>query len=236
MVKHVEKVLPSGYHPATRWLHAGLVLGVIFQLFCAALMTHPEHKDGEHAGSPLLQQEVVAVGVRHAPDDKDASGALFMTAHRNGGVLVAFIVLANLLWAVVARGRPRKRQIAVLFSARCWREAWIVAEQLVLNLMGRGSFPEPGNSLSLIVEMFGLLTMTAMAISGFIVWNVWEGPGSTVSEQAEAWMGMHAGIAVLLFIYLAGHIAMALLHMRAGDRVFARIVPVVSSRKIRVCK
>ncbi len=224
----------ASYHPVTRWLHAGLVLGVLFQLFCAAMMAHPEHKDGGHGGSLLLQQEAVAAELHHAAHEEDVSGELFMTAHRTGGLLVVFIVLANLLWAVVARGNPRKRQIAVLFSALHWREAWVVAKQLALIPVGKGSFPEPGNALSLIVEMFGLLTMTAMAISGSIVWNMWGGPGSTVSGQAEAWMGIHAGIAILLFMYLAGHISMALLHMRAGDRVFARIVPAVSSKKMRI--
>ncbi|MDQ6999239.1 MAG: cytochrome b/b6 domain-containing protein [Mariprofundus sp.] len=162
----------QGYHQLTRWLHAGLVLGVIFQLVCAAL-----------------------------------------------------IVLANLLWAIIPRGNPRKRQFAVLFSALHWSEAISIAKRLPVVLAGKSPLPVPGNSLPLIVEMFGMLTMTAMAISGSIVWNMWAGPGSNVSEQAEFWVEMHAAIAVLLLLYLAGHVSMALMHLRAGDPVFARILP-----------
>jgi len=73
--------------------------------------------------------------------------------------------------------------------------------------------------------MLGMLTMAAMAMSGAIIWSVWGGPGNTVTEQAEVWMGIHATVAIFLFLYLAGHVSMALLHMRSGDKVFARIRP-----------
>jgi len=92
-------------------------------------------------------------------------------------------------------------------------------------LMGRSPLPKPGNSLSLIFEMFGLLIMAAMVFTGSIVWNMWAGPGSKVSDLADFWMEIHAGIAILLLLYLAGHVAMALLHMSSGDPVFARIMP-----------
>jgi len=148
-----------------------------------------------------------------------------MAAHRTGGIFVALIVLANLLWAVMPRGNPKKRQLAVLFSASHWSASIAIATQLPLMLMGKKPLPEPGNALSLVFEMFGLLTMAAMAVTGAIVWNIWAGPGSRVSELAEFWMEIHAGVAVLLFLYLAGHVSMALLHFRAGDPVFARIRP-----------
>jgi len=251
MAIHLHPDTPPipGYHPITRWLHAGLVLGVIFQLVCASLMAHPDHEEGEHGGAAMAHAGAVAAthhsghadeglsvgGVAHAetlsaeahqPKHKDdAFGQWLMAAHRAGGIFVALIVLANLLWAVMPRGNPRKRQLAVLFSALHWSEATSIAKRLPQMLMGKSPLPEPGNSLSLIVEMFGMLTMTAMALTGSIVWNMWAGPGSKVSEQAEFWMETHAGIAVLLFLYLAGHISMALLHARAGDPVFTRILP-----------
>jgi len=236
-----------GYHPVTRWLHGGLVLGVVFQLVCASLMAHPDHDEAEHGGAAMAYAETTAahhaqhvgsVGIAataHAVpvtaevsqpmQPKDAMGQWLMAAHRTGGILVALIVLANLLWAVMPRGKPRKRQLAVLVSASHWSEAIAIGRRLPQMLAGKHPLPEPGNSLSLIVEMFGLLTMTAMAISGSIIWNMWAGPGSKVSGLAEFWMDIHAGIAVLLFVYLAGHVSMALMHARAGDSVFVRILP-----------
>jgi len=249
MAIHLHPDTPPvpGYHPVTRWLHAGLVLGVIFQMVCASLMAHPEHAEGEHGGAAMAHAETTAhhsghdvaagdivttahaeppaVEASQAMHQKDAFGQWLMAAHRTGGIFVALIVLANLFWAAMPRGDPRKRQLAVLFSALHWSEAIAIAKQLPLIFMGKRPLPEPGNSLSLIFEMFGLLTMTAMAITGSIVWNMWAGPGNTVSESAEFWMETHAGIAVLLFLYLAGHVTMALLHRRSGDAVFARIVP-----------
>jgi len=238
----------SGYHPLTRWLHAGLVLGVTFQLICAAQMVHPEHADGGHAG-PVVHAEtanahhsghveagyagatahaepVTREEAQHQPTDKkDALGEWLMEAHRTGGILVGWIVLANLLWAVMPRDNLRKRQISVLFSAQHWSEAGAILKHFPRMLAGKRDFPEPGNSLALIVEMLGILTMTAMAMTGSIIWSLWAGPGNTVSESVEFWMEIHAVVALLLMLCLAGHVSMALLHWRSGDSVFARIIP-----------
>lgn len=218
-------LIPKPYHPVTRWLHAALVLGVVFQLTCAVLMTHPEHADGGHAVA-IAHAESVVEEMHHSKHEADKLGESFMAAHRTGGLLVALIVLVNLIWAIVARGAPRKRQIAVLFSTLHWREAWLILRRLCLMIAGKGGLPKSGNSLSLIVEMLGMLTMTAMAVSGGVIWRIWAGSGNTVTEQAETWMAVHGVIATLLFLYLAGHVSMALLHMRSGDLVFERIFPV----------
>ncbi len=245
----------QGYHPVTRWLHAGLVLGVLFQLICAVFMAHPEHADGGHDGTAVAHTETVEVhhsahasvdslghghkmsiaatahaepvttGVQQPMHKEERLEQWLMAAHRTGGVLVAWIVLVNLIWAIMPRGSPRKRQISVLFSMRYWSEAADILKCLPLMLFGKKPLPDPGNALSLVVEMLGLLTMTAMAVSGSIIWSLWAGPGNLVVETAELWMEIHAAIAVLLLLYLAGHVSMALLHLRSGDEVFARISP-----------
>ncbi len=150
-----------------------------------------------------------------------------MQTHRTGGLAVVLIVLLNLIWAILLRGSPRKRQLSVLFSLQHWREALLIAKDLPLMMLNKKTLPEPGNALSLIFEMLGLLIMTVMAMTGSIIWNLWGGPGSTVPYQTEVLMGIHGSAAILLFIYLTGHISMALMHARAGDPVFARILPLV---------
>jgi len=266
---HALPTLTPGYHPITRWLHAGLVLGVMFQLICAAQMAHPDHDEGGHGSGVMVHADATvgsyavassAHGSAHDPThDPSVHGAVpsvttsahaepmlassmqtaqapaqhegslyaqnLMSAHRSAGVVVALIVLANLVWALMLRGEPRKRQMSVLLSAVHWREAIAILKHLPGMMMGKRALPDPGNSLSLIVEMFGMLTMTAMAVSGSIIWSMWAGPGNKVSESAELWMGVHGSIAILLFLYLAGHISMAVLHWRSGDSVFARILP-----------
>lgn len=190
----------TGYHPVTRWLHAGLVLGVVCQLIFASLMTHPDEKGGE-------------------------LGKLFMQVHRAGGVVVAAIVIANLIWAVLPRGNPPHRQISVLVSAAHWREALSILKRLPTMLSGKSKLVQPGNELALVFEMLGLLVMTAMAMTGSVIWNLWSGPGSKVSPDAELLMEIHAVFAFILLIYLAGHISMAVAHLRAKEPVFARISP-----------
>jgi len=252
--KKISMLIP-GYHPLTRWLHASLVLGVLFQLLCAAQMAHPDHDEAgndhaamehtnpvsetytagklthdsahndnlpttERSHATLMPIEQVHANHNNSPFAQD-----LMSAHRTAGVVVALIVLANLLWAVMLRGDPRKRQMSVLLSTVHWRESISILKQLPTMIIGKRALPEPGNSLSLIVEMLGMLTMTAMAISGSIIWILWDGPGHNVSETAELWMNIHGSFAILLFLYLIGHVSMALLHWRSGDSVFSRILP-----------
>ena len=213
-----------GYHPVTRWLHAGLVLGVIFQLTCAVLMAHPDHADPSH-NKLTLNYEAVAAEMGHPEHEAAELGQLFMGAHRTGGIWVAVIVLANLIWAILLRGVPRKRQISVLFSSLCWREALSIARNIPLMLLGKRPLPEPDNALSLVFEMLGLVVMSAMALTGTVIWMLWAGPGNTVPAVAEFVMGVHTFIAVWLLLYLVGHVSMAFMHARAGDPVFVRILP-----------
>ncbi len=190
----------TGYHPTTRWLHAGLMLGVTCQFSFAAIMAHPDEK-----GSAL--------------------GELFMQTHRTGGLVVAAIVVANLIWAILPRGNPTHRQISVLVSAAHWREALSILKLLPAMLLRKRELIRPGNALALVFEMLGLLMMTAMATTGTVIWNLWSGPGSKVSPELELLMETHAFFALLLLIYLAGHISIAIAHLRTGEPVFYRILP-----------
>jgi len=225
-----------GYHPVTRWLHAGLILGVLFQLGCALWMAHPDHQGGGHGAMRMEQpaheehsvEDSHASAVAHATHEEHVESAWrqgLMQAHRTGGVLVALIVLANLFWALKLRGAPAHRQIGVLYSLSHWREAAAILFRLPLMLIGKAPLVAPGNALSLIVEMLGLLVMSVMAVTGAVVWNLWSGPGGMVSQDAEALMGIHSLFATLLICYLIGHVSMALIHAKSGDRVFSRISP-----------
>lgn len=194
----------EAYHPVTRWLHLGLMLGVLLQLSSSLLMTHPD----EHGG-PV--------------------GKLLMELHQLDGLAVAAIVLANLLWALMLRGSPEKRQVAVLFSRNVWKDAHLVLKKLPAALTGKTAFISPANSLSLIVEMLGLLAMSGMAITGILIWfNNDAGGGHShehVSQGMEILMTSHALLSKLLWLYVVGHVSMAIMHMRAGARPFARILP-----------
>ncbi|WP_038247223.1 cytochrome b/b6 domain-containing protein [Ghiorsea bivora] len=92
-------------------------------------------------------------------------------------------------------------------------------------MVKRNSLAESSNVLLFIVEMLGLLAMTAMAIQGFIIWNNWGGLGSLVSSLSQLVIQVHAEFAVVLYIYLAGHVSLAILHVASGDTVFLRILP-----------
>ncbi|MDQ7056952.1 MAG: cytochrome b/b6 domain-containing protein [Ghiorsea sp.] len=257
-MKQAQHILEGvqGYHPITRWLHLGLALGVMVQISLALWMAHPEHQHGEAAQvSPISQHHdtgqhsganhgashqvdtlmvmpdpVQAEQPQHSEHQSTALAKDLMQAHRNIGVGVALIVLMHLFWSLKRRGTEQRRQMGVLFSTQQWAEAANIAKSLPMVLIGKKPMVESGNALALTVEMLGLLTMTAMAITGVVIWTLWAGLGSDVSTLAESVMQMHSAIAVVLMLYLAGHVSMALLHVRSGDKVFARIVPCVGKK------
>ncbi len=195
----------EGYHPTTRWLHAGLAIGVSLQLFSSLVMSHPD-------------------------DPETPIGKLWMTFHQLDGLLIASIVLANLIWAIVLRDEEPKRQIAVLFSSQHWREAVLVLKKLPAALIGKTSFISSGNSLAMMIEMFGLLTMAGMAITGTAIWFSHDGAGRIVDDHVTPMMDLlltiHSGLVNILWLYLLGHVSMSLMHARAGHRPFARISPI----------
>lgn len=244
----------EGYHAVTRWLHAGLVVGVVFQLSAALFMAHPEHQHGEETKVSQTSQHhdtaphhgvnhaashqadtlmVMPEPAQHSEHQSTALAKDLMQAHRNIGVGVALIVLMHLFWSLKRRGVEQRRQMGVLFSTQQWVEAAKIAKSLPLIFMGKKPMVESGNALALTVEMMGLLTMTAMAITGVVIWTLWAGLGSDVSRLAEFVMQAHSAVAVVLMVYLAGHVSMALLHVRSGDKVFARIVPCVGKKEVK---
>jgi len=192
------------YHATTRWLHAGLAIGASLQLASSLLMSHPD-------------------------DPETPMGKLIMTFHQLDGLLIASIVLANLIWAIVRRGEESKRQIAVVFSSQHWREAGLVVKKLPAALMGKTAFISAGNSLAMIIEMFGLLTMVGLASTGTTIWFLHDGASRIVEDHVSPTMGLlltiHSGLSNLLWLYVLGHVSMSLMHMRAGHRPFARISP-----------
>ncbi|MDQ7002907.1 MAG: cytochrome b/b6 domain-containing protein [Ghiorsea sp.] len=241
-MKHISITDKKGYHPVTRWLHFALALSVIFQISVALFMAHPDHH-----GDKGHESTTVAIGApnvsehhqdnnshedaqAHNKHEESKLSAALMEAHQTAGVLVVLIVLLNVIWAIMRRGASRSRQVSVLFSKQRWWEAITIVKTLPKMLIGKIPLAEPGNALSLIVEMLGLLTMTAMAITGFVIWNTWAGLGNTVSEFSQLVMQIHAGFAVILFVYLAGHVSLAVLHAASGDTVFSRILPVIRKK------
>jgi len=46
--------IEKGYHPVTRWLHFGLILGVGFQLSSSLFMAHPD-EHGSAIGKVLME-------------------------------------------------------------------------------------------------------------------------------------------------------------------------------------
>ncbi|MBL1353616.1 MAG: cytochrome b/b6 domain-containing protein [Zetaproteobacteria bacterium] len=192
------------YHSTTRWLHAGLAIGVSLQLFSSLVMSHPD-------------------------DSETAMGKILMTFHQLDGLFIAAIVLANLIWAIVRRGEESKRQIGVIFSSHHWRETGLVVKKLPAALMGKTAFVSAGNSLAMIIEMFGLLAMAGMAITGTGIWFLHDGVSRIVEDHVTPMMGLlltiHSGLSNFLWLYVLGHVSMSLMHMRAGHRPFSRISP-----------
>jgi len=190
----------SDYTTLTRWLHAGVALGAVYQLTTSLILLPPDEK-----GSAL--------------------GHSMMEAHELGGLVVAAIVIAHFIWSLFLRMK-QPSSIWILFSRSQWAHATSLIPAVLSALIGKSKLPEPGNSLSKVVEMLGLLVMVFMASTGIAIWiGLPENNLAIIPQDAEFLMHIHSLASNLLWAYIIGHVCMVVAHIRTGDSVMKRISP-----------
>lgn len=172
---------------STRWLHLGLALTVSLQLLISLVMAPP---DEEHAGALA----------RAAFDVHEVVG---LTA----------VVIVVLHWLGSAMGKA-DGGLAHLFP---WSgAAWMAVKADVAGLMNR-RLPQggPRGGLPGLVHGLGFLAVTAMALTGVVLFVIFPEsgkPDNTVNLIAE----IHSIISNFVWAYWGGHLAMAFMHNGAG--------------------
>jgi len=171
----------------TRWLHLGLAVTVTLQLALSLVMEPPNEKSATAAAKAAFE------------------------AHEFVGVTALFIVLAHWLWVL------RSRAVGGLAHLFPWSgQAWLDVKNDVSKLMNR-QLPDggPRGGLPGLVHGLGFLAVTAMVLTGgvlFVLFPETGKPDATTNFVVE----IHEFISNFVWAYWGGHVALALLHKRAG--------------------
>jgi len=187
------------YDRMTRWLHAGIALGIVAQLGLSLFMEVPDEEEGEMVtGLPL---------------------ELFEMHEKIGLVLLGLLVL-HWLWSLSGHVKGGFGHLFPWFSGE--RMSKVIAE--AKDAMSF-KFPDPeaSNELAGAIHGLGLLCATALAVTGTgIFFNLSE--AGHMTELGEEFEDIHCVIAPLMWAYLVGHVAAVGIHKRLGHNSIREIL------------
>lgn len=180
------------YDLLTRWLHAGIALGVTIQLGLSLFMEAPDDKDKEMAtGLPLKLFE----------------------AHEKVGMILLVLLVLHWLWSLSGHVQGGIGQLFPWFSkARMANVASEAKDVLKFN------FPDPAtgsNALAGAVHGLGLLVATGMAATGAVVFFNLSETGH-MTDLGETFEDLHGLVAPIMWLYLIGHVAITAIHVKKG--------------------
>ena len=171
----------------TRLLHMGMAITVSLQLFVSLVMEAPDEKDAS-----------------------DLAQAAF-EVHEVIGMAALLIVVLHWLWSLSSQADGG---IARLFP---WGGAALAEVKADIGKLMQRQLPDGGSRGGLpgLVHGLGFLAVSGMVISGGVLFFIFPEtgePGATVEFFAE----IHEFIANLVWLYWIGHIALGVMHKRAG--------------------
>jgi len=171
----------------TRWLHVGMALTVSLQLMISLVMEPP---DEEHAS--------------------ELARAAF-EAHEAVGLAAVAIILIHWLWSMAGKADGG---LAHLFP---WGGAAGAEVKADITGLMKGELPDggPRGGLPGLVHGLGFLAVTAMALTGAVLFVIFPETGKP-DDTVESFAEIHEFIANFVWVYWFGHIAMALMHKFAG--------------------
>ena len=171
----------------TRWLHMGLALTVTLQLAISLIMEPPDEKSASVLARAAFE------------------------AHEAVGIAAVIIVLAHWLWSLSSRADGGLVRLFP-WSGLAWREVKNDASMLMNRQLpdggARGGLPG-------LVHGLGFIAVSGMALTGaalFVLFPETGKPDDTVEFIAD----VHSFIANFVWAYWGGHVALALLHKKAG--------------------
>jgi len=178
---------PGKWSVQTRWLHLGLAVTVTLQLALSLVMEPPNEKSATAAAKAAFE------------------------VHEAVGVTALFIVLGHWLWALRSRAGGA---LAHLFpwSGQAWSEVKADITRLSNRQLPDGG---PRGGLPGLVHGLGFLAVTGMVLTGgvlFILFPETGKPDAATNFVVE----IHSFISNFVWAYWGGHVALALLHKRAG--------------------
>jgi len=182
----------------TRLLHATIALAIIAQL----------------------------VGIGFAePPKPGVPGNLAFSVHQVVGLGTLGVLAGFWLWTLLRRREHGFTALVPWFSRSRRAAVWGDARAHV-SALRRLRLPLPGGEppLASAVHGLGLLIATTMAATGATVF-AGMGPEGALPAWADAALNVHKASANLMWAYLIGHPAVALLHEAMGHRLLRGMTP-----------
>ncbi len=197
--------IPMKYDLVTRWLHAGIAVLVAIQVICSGIMEVPKP---EAAISPV--------------------GFSFFRIHETSGLIALIVVSLHWIWNLTGHmsggwghffpwfsPEQKNRFYSDLKSIPRWIQGGIPAQE------------DETISLAGAVHGLGLLVVSAMAITGTIIY-FGLGPDGATSSFIAFVVELHGFLAGFLYAYLVGHVGMALVHWWLGHGILGRMFNLLS--------
>lgn len=192
------------YDRITRWLHAGIAVGVVVQLFCSLFMNVP------------------APG-RSLPE----AGYRLFLIHRWSGITVVTLVILHWLWNLSGHVTGGWGHLFPWFSRQ--RMQRLVTDIKEVPKWLQGEFPgqqEETIPLAGAIHGLGLLVVSAMALSGAVIFFGMGSDGAMSLFVAVVRHG-HMYMGEVLWVYFVGHAGIAVLHQARGDRLISKMFNLV---------
>lgn len=180
------------YDRITRLLHAGIALGISAQLGLSLVMEAPDDTDEALVSGWPLQ--------------------LFLAHEYIGMALLALLVL-HWLWSASGHVQGGFGHLFPWFSKERMGK---VAAEAREAIKFKVSDPEVSNELAGAVHGLGLLTATGLALTGGVIFFNLNVTTGHMTDLGKAFHEVHETIAPLMWAYLVGHFAVAVIHKKMG--------------------
>ncbi|MCW5698629.1 MAG: cytochrome b/b6 domain-containing protein [Rhodospirillales bacterium] len=170
----------------------------------------------------ILTQLVLST-VMEMPKPGRASEDFVFEVHEVVGLASVAILALFWLWILVRRGETELGTLVPWFSSRR-RQDLIADGAAQWASVRRLRVPEAADDAPLpsAVHGLGLLAATGMACSGLIVY-LGLGPTGELSTMADLTLDAHEFLANLMWAFVIGHGAMAILHHHSGHPVLVHM-------------
>lgn len=185
----MSPINPNQRSVATRLLHVGLLLAVLWQLIGSNFMEAPRPGVSENG---------------------------FYEVHEIVGIATLSLVIAFWIWTALRRRETPIGALFPWFSAPRRSAVWADLKTH-WEWVRQFKLPTASNEtpLASAVHGLGLLTALAMGATGALLFTQ-DVPGGLTLE-------VHKTIATLMWAYVVGHSAIAVVHELAGHQVFRRM-------------
>lgn len=141
------------------------------------------------------------------------------------GIAGFIAVFAFWIWSLIRRGETSFSALIPWFSS-AHRQALSADIRKHMRLLSAFRLPDDDHGgLSSAVHGLGLLVVTAMATTGTLYYFVFQG-----TSLGRFILEVHETLSALMWAYLIGHAALAVIHHLIGHPIFARMFWPLSDR------